>query len=194
MKKRSTSTTKPVQPSRSAADALTFNVAGLLGEPMGTVRDLVVAAPPLELVEGLRQTRGATGSLRLTRTNRGLFVHARLSTGLALTCSRCLRDLDWPIQVEIDEEALPTMDATGQPLDVEAEPDALRLTDHHELDLESEVRDSIELAEPIAPLCREDCPGLCIVCGLELATGPHDHPDDEIDPRLEGLRGFVEGR
>jgi uncharacterized protein len=41
-------------------------------------------------------------------------------------------------------------------------------------------------------LCREDCPGLCIVCGQELATGPHDHPDDDIDPRLEALRRFTD--
>lgn len=148
----------------------------------------------MDLVEGLHQTRGTAGSLRLTRTNRGLFVHARLNTAIAQTCSRCLRDLDWPVAIEIDEEALPIVDlASGQTLDPNTEPDALRLTDHHELELEGEVRDAIELAEPIAPLCREDCPGLCVVCGLELGSGPHDHPDEEIDPRLEGLRHFVDG-
>jgi uncharacterized protein len=61
------------------------------------------------------------------------------------------------------------------------------------LDLEEEVRDGLLLAEPIAPLCLEDCPGLCIVCGLELASGPHDHADEDIDPRLESLRGLIEG-
>jgi hypothetical protein len=30
------------------------------------------------------------------------------------------------------------------------------------------------------------------VCGQELASGPHDHPDDEIDPRLEELRRFID--
>ena len=70
------------------------------------------------------------------------------------------------------------------------EPEALRLTDHHELDLEPSVRDAISLAEPIAPLDRPDCPGLCLVCGLPLDEGAHDHPDDDIDPRLEALRGF----
>ncbi len=29
----------------------------------------------------------------------------------------------------------------------------LRLNDHHELDLETPVREAIQLAEPIAPLC-----------------------------------------
>ncbi|MEA2578347.1 MAG: Large ribosomal subunit accumulation protein YceD, partial [Chloroflexota bacterium] len=35
-----------------------------------------------------------------------------------------------------------------------------------------------------------DCPGLCPTCGLPLDEGEHDHPDDDIDPRLAALRGF----
>jgi large subunit ribosomal protein L32 len=75
------------------------------------------------------------------------------------------------------------------PLPTDDEPDVARLTDHHELDLETPVREAIQLAEPIAPLCRPDCPGLCIVCGGR-STRAHDHPDDDIDPRLEALRAF----
>jgi uncharacterized protein len=130
----------------------------------------------------------------LTRTNRGLMVRGRLRTAIAQTCSRCLRDIEWPVWVDLDGEALPTIDvASGKPVVFDDESDTLRLTDHHELDLEPDVRDGLLLAEPIAPLCREDCPGLCMVCGLELASGPHDHPDEDIDPRLEELRKFVDG-
>ena len=186
-----TTTSRQGQKSQSAADALTFNVAGLLGEPAGTTHDIGISSPALDLGPDLRQSRGIRGRLRLSRTNRGLLVKGRLFTSLALVCSRCLRDLDYPVEVEIDEEALPTIDlASGMPLDTTAEPDALRLTDHHELALEGAVRDAILLTEPIAPLCREDCPGLCVICGEELGSGPHDHPDAEIDPRLEALRGF----
>jgi uncharacterized protein len=189
----------------SAADALTFNVSGLLSEPAGTVREVEVSSPPPDLEwepdpelapevgEPPRVTSGVEGRLKLTRTNRGLFVRARLHTSIAETCSRCLRDIDWPVEIEIDEEALPVIDpASGAPLDTSAEPDLLRLTDHHELELEGEVRDAILLAEPIAPLCRADCPGLCPICGQELASGPHEHPDEDIDPRLESLLGFQE--
>jgi uncharacterized protein len=177
-----------------AADALTFNVAGLLAEPAGTVRELEVLAPPLDLGPDLRQSRGLEGKLKLTRTNRGLLLEGEFSTGLKLVCSRCLCEIDYPVTLELSEEALPSIDlASGLPLDASAEPDELRLSDHHELRLEGELCDAIALAEPIAPLCREDCPGLCQVCGLELAKGDHDHPDTEIDPRLEVLRGFREG-
>ena len=165
-----------------------------MGEPAGSVRDIHVAAPPLDFGGDLVQLRDVTGDLRLTRTNRGLLVQGSLRSAIAQTCSRCLRDIEWPVEIELDEEALPSIDfASGVPVDIGEEPDALRLTDHHELDLEEEVRDGLLLAEPIAPLCREDCPGLCVVCGLELGSGPHDHPDEDIDPRLEGLRSLIEG-
>jgi uncharacterized protein len=177
--------------SRSAADALTFNVAGLLAEPVGSIRELEIVSPRLDLGSELRQKSGVTGSVRLTRTNRGLLVQGRLYTLIEQECSRCLREIDYPVELEIEEEALPTIDlATGVAIDTSAEPDVMRLTDHHELELEGEVRDGILLAEPIAPLCREDCPGLCLICGRELASGPHEHSDLEIDPRLEALRQF----
>jgi len=164
-----------------------------MAEPAGSVRDITVSAPPLDFGAELSQIRDLEGELRLTRTNRGLLVHGVLRSAIAQTCSRCLRDIEWPVELELDEEALPRIDfATGIPVDTEAEPDTLRLTDHHELDLEGEVRDGLLLAEPIAPLCREDCPGLCLVCGLELASGPHDHPNDDVDPRLESLRLLVD--
>jgi uncharacterized protein len=186
-----TNTTKRAQDNRSAADPLIFNVTGLLAEPAGSFRDIFVSAPPLSF-EDLVQTRDIEGDLRLTRTNRGLLVHGRLKTAIRQTCSRCLREIDWPVQIDLNEEALPSIDFTsGAPVDISDEPDALRLTDHHELDLEEEVRDGILLSEPIAPLCRKDCPGLCIVCGQELASGPHAHPDDDIDPRLESLRSLL---
>jgi uncharacterized protein len=150
-------------------------------------------APPLDLGPELTQSRNVEGDVRLTRTNRGLLVHGRLQTAIGVTCSRCLREFELPVDIELEEEALPSIDlVTGQPADLDAEPDALRLTDHHELDLEGEVRDAVVLAEPIAPVCRDDCPGLCLVCGQELASGPHDHPDEEIDPRLEALRDILD--
>lgn len=177
---------------QSPADALTFNVAGLLAEPAGTIRDITVASPPLDLGPDLHQARGVDGDLRLTRTNRGLLIRGRLETAIEQVCSRCLRGLDWPVEIEIEEEALPSIDlATGLPLDEGGEPDVLRLNDHHELELEGEVGDAVLLAEPIAPLCRPDCPGLCPVCGGELGSAPHVHADVEVDPRLEALRYLV---
>ena len=99
-----------------------------------------------------------------------------------------------PVSVELETEALPSIDLqTGSPVRLapeDADEDVIVLTDHHELDLERSIREAILLAEPIAPLCREDCPGLCVICGLPLDEGEHLHPDEDIDPRLEALKAF----
>jgi uncharacterized protein len=170
---------------------LAWNVTGLLADSVGATRQYDVADITIELPEDLELALPIAGQVRLSRTNRGILADARLGTSLAGECARCLRPLTTPIDIVLEEEYLPSVDlTTGRPADTESEPDALRLSDHHEVDLEPSVRDAIVLAEPIAPLDRPDCPGLCVVCGLPLDEGEHDHPDDEIDPRLAVLKAF----
>ena len=180
-----------VTPSGSIEGPLAWNVAGLLADEPGAERLHDVSGVTIDLGEDLRLARPIDGRVRLIRTNRGILAGADLRTALHLECSRCLRDVVHGVDVRIQEEYLPSLDlATGHPLPTDDEPDVSRLTDHHELDLETPVREAIQLSEPIAPLCRPDCPGLCVVCGLRLDEGAHEHPDDDIDPRLEALRGF----
>ena len=173
-------------------EPLTWNVAGLLADEPGATRDYEVAGVTIDLGDDLRQADPIEGHVRLARTNRGLLVIADLMTSLQAECSRCLREIEVPIEISIEDEALPTLDLhTGHPIEPGVgEEDLLRLTDHHELDLEGPIREAILLAEPIAPLCRPDCPGLCLVCGERLDEGVHDHPADDIDPRLEALKAF----
>ncbi len=168
-----------------------FNVAGLLGDDPGADRTYTVEGGPIELPDELVLATPLAGTVRLTRTNRGIIADVRLTTSLAGECARCLRPLATPIDIRLEEEFLPTLDlTTGRPVPTDDEPDVLRLTDHHEVDLEGPISDAISLAEPIAPLDRPDCPGLCLVCGLPLDEGTHDHPDDDWDPRMEALRAF----
>ena len=104
-KKRTTeATSQRLRRSRSTSRGCSAKPAGSIARPWD------LGAPPLDLGPDLRQTRGVEGAVRLTRTNRGLLVHGRLRTAIAQTCSRCLRDLDWPVEIEIDEEALPSID------------------------------------------------------------------------------------
>lgn len=168
-----------------------WNVAGLLHGETGAHRAFDIEGATIELPEDLRLAAPVTGRVRLTRTNRGVMAEADLVTALDMECVRCLRPVTVPIELKLAEEFLPSIDLpTGAVLPVDLEPDAPRLTDHHELDLTTEVREAISLAEPIAPLDRPDCPGLCIVCGQPLDEGVHDHPADDIDPRMEALRAF----
>jgi uncharacterized protein len=177
-----------------SAQPLVWNVAGLLGEGVGAVRDYAFDDVSIDLGDDLHLAEPISGRVHLARTNRGLLVDADVTTSLAMECARCLRAITVPITAEFEEEALPSIDlqtgAAIPPGEADEEDDVIRLNDHHGLDLERAVREAIQLAEPIAPLDREDCPGLCAVCGLPLDEGSHDHPDDEVDPRLEALRAF----
>ena len=173
-------------------DPLTFALSGLMAEPPGTVREYEIEAVAVDAGEGLVLTEPVGGRLRLLRTNRGLVVDARLATAIAGECARCLRPLATPVQLRIDEEVLPSIDfASGLPVPLEegADPEAPRLTDHHELELRPLVAAAISLAEPIAPLCEPDCPGLCPECGQRVEPG-HPVHDEPIDPRLEALLAF----
>jgi uncharacterized protein len=173
------------------ADALVVNVAGLLAEPPGSHRDLRFEEVDLELGEDLGRAAGLAVVVRVVATNRGVLVTGRARTTLADTCGRCLVPIAVPLDVALDEEVLPSVELqTGVPVDTSAEPEAFRLSDHHELDLEPLVREAIQLATPIAPVCRPDCAGLCVVCGRDLNAEPHDHGDRPIDPRLAKLAEF----
>ncbi len=172
-------------------EPLTYPLAGLLAKPPGSRQSVEIAGVTIPLDAELHLTDPIEGRLDVARTNRGILVDARLRTAIAGTCSRCLVDIEVPLELRIAEEALPAIDiSTGLRLDPTTEPDAVRLTDHHELELEPLVREAISLAEPIAPLCRPDCPGLCAVCGARLGPDHAPHPEDEIDPRLAALRSF----
>jgi uncharacterized protein len=52
------------------------------------------------------------------------------------------------------------------------------------------VRDALLLALPTRLLCRDDCRGICSVCGADLnSADPDEHRHESIgDPRWEKLR------
>ena len=175
----------------SGPTPLVYPLAGLLAEPPGTERRYEVHGATIRLPDDLRLTEPLEGTVRITRTNRGVVVDANLDTAIAGSCSRCLRDIEIAEHVEIHEEVLPSADlATGRPVDAAAEPEVARLTNHHELDLGALAADAISLEEPIAPLCEESCPGLCIECGERLGPDHVAHDTDDVDPRLAALKGF----
>ena len=176
------------------ARPLLFNVAGLLGEAPGAFRDLAFEGVTVDLGDDLVLAEPVAGTAHVARTNRGLLVTGHVGAALADTCGRCLVPVTFLLDLELDEEFLPSLDiGTGQPLDRSFEPDVPRLSDHHEMDLETIVREAIQLAAPIVPLCRPDCMGLCPLCGADRNVRPHAHADEPTDPRLEALREFNPG-
>lgn len=59
------------------------------------------------------------------------------------------------------------------------------------LDLDGLMREDILLELPTKFLCREDCRGLCPVCGKNLNEGPCGCEKHPADPRLEALGKLI---
>lgn len=125
-----------------------------------------VEPDPLPVVLDVARMTGGGYSLRL-----------RFRATLAGACMRCL------------EPARPGFDVDAREVDQPGggdELDSPYVSPEAALDLRGWVRDALALALPAQVLCREDCAGLCAVCGENLNLSPHEH-DREPDPRWAKL-------
>ena len=168
-----------------------FNVAQLLREPTGSER-----AYPIDDEVPATTTDAApshvSGTVRLVRTHRGLIAYATLDALARDVCSRCLGPAETPIRVRVEEEFLPTVDVhTGAPLPPPEDQSAFLIDEHHHLDLTEAVRQALVMGEPMQPLCRPDCAGLCNQCGADLNQGRCACPKEPVDPRWSALSGLV---
>ena len=155
-----------------------------LGRRPGSQRKVSLEAPaPRELgigTIGVPSGSVLTLQLRLEAVMEGVLVTGTAQAGLAGECGRCLDPVTSHVEVDLQElyayaESEVTEDEAGR-------------LDGDLLDLEPLIRDAVVLALPLAPRCREDCPGLCGVCGARLADGDCGHTAAPVDLRWESLR------
>lgn len=172
-------------------DSLSFNVAQLLRDPVGSSRRVTVAAnlsqlvPELAAATDLGEAAEAeiAGAVRFMRTNAGILAQGKLHAEAVLPCARCLAPTRVPVDVELEEVYAPTIDiVTGKSIKPEEEDQALWIDAHHILDLTEVLRQDVLLALPVHVLCKEDCRGLCPICGSNLNEGPCGC-QPELDPR-----------
>jgi uncharacterized protein len=71
--------------------------------------------------------------------------------------------------------------------------DNLIYYDGQTIDLTNRVIETIILSVPEVPLCKEDCKGLCPICGIDLNENPdHSCETEEIDPRFVTLKKLLD--
>ncbi len=172
-----------------------YNVAQLIRGPTGQRRHYELDEDLSALDEELRPVEPLTGALQFTRTSQGILVTGRCATAVELTCDRCLEPYVQAIDVEVEEEFYPTVDPGETPLDEVSEVDredvALRIDEHHMLDLWEVMRQNLLLAMPAHALCQPDCQGLCPRCGESRNAGLCHCPTEPIDPRWAILQAWV---
>ncbi len=146
------------------------------------------AAAPAELgieILGVPEGSPVDLDLRLEAVMEGVLVTGTAEADLEGECARCLEPIVDTIRVDLQELFVYGPDQHRR-IEDDEDDDVSRLEDDL-LDLEPLLRDAVVLALPFQPLCREDCPGLCIECGARLAEDPDHRHDDPIDPRWAAL-------
>lgn len=128
--------------------------------------------------------------LRLEAVMEGVFVSGSVRARAVGECVRCLDEVVDDVDVRIQElYVYPERAAAAQDAGDDDEEEDLRELDGDLVDVEPALRDAVVTSLPFQPLCREDCPGLCSLCGARLADDP-DHRHDTIDPRWAALGGL----
>jgi uncharacterized protein len=104
-------------------------------------------------------------SAEVTCVGSEFVVKGRVSGTLGCACSRCLAPTPFKFNVPLVERYR-ELDERG---DQESD-DEVRSFTGDGLDLTDSVRDAVVLALPLRVLCRDDCAGLCPMCGIDLNT------------------------
>jgi len=172
----------------AARRAFLVNVAELLRRP-GTTRDVVFSAPVERLaVVDARIPEGTEVGvdLHLEALPDALTVTGTVAAPWEGTCRRCLEPAHGHVVAAVTELYSPHPDS-----------DEIWPLSGDQLDLYPLVCEALMLELPLAPLCRDDCAGLCPECGTNRNLADCGHGERAPDRRwaaLEGLEFPGEGR
>lgn len=110
-------------------------------------------------------------------------LKGQLSITAALFCDRCLKPLQREIQVLFDREIY-TPDKAAEDADTLEDQSFM---DGYQLDVDALLQEEICMNWPLKILCKEDCKGLCKVCGQDLNEKECGCDTFVPDPRFAGL-------
>jgi uncharacterized protein len=147
-----------------------------------------IAPAPADLgteVIGIPEGSDLELNFRLESVVEGVLVSGEISAVTKGMCSRCLEDISSRMTVDFQELYEYPNEETSS-----SEDDELLQLEGDFLDLEPVVRDALVLALPLAPLCDDDCLGLCPECGIDLNQEPN-HEHEIVDPRWLALQNLL---
>ncbi len=149
------------------------------GESLRDEQEVEIAPIELGGQRYLVVPENVPAEVTVTRASTGTVYELRFHVRLHGPCFRCLGDAVFDDDLSLRE------------YQAESPGGADELTTPYvkdnRLDLSAWARDGLVLALPDKILCRPECAGLCPVCGVDLNAQPHEHEDDEQDPRWAAL-------
>lgn len=112
---------------------------------------------------------GLDYDLVLTNAGEGILATGMVQAHVIASCDRCLGPAEFDIAGEVDEYFL--FHEPAEPLELgddEDEVDYSLVADDGSIDLSDAIASAVVMETPFIVLCKEDCKGLCPVCGENL--------------------------
>ncbi len=136
-----------------------------------------------------------SASLHVDKVGDEVLLRGRLSTKIELRCSRCLKDFEREVNIDVDVVYHSLSELKGEEK-YEIKEDELDTGFYleDEIDLDELLLEQIILNIPMKPLCSEFCKGLCPRCGKDLNTEECNCERMGIDPRFERLKRLFNDR
>ncbi len=143
---------------------------------------------PVTLDE-VKLEKDADVTLKVLRLGDRVFLSGRILSEASLECSRCLKNVLLPLDINFDVEYVPFAAAGEEEEEHELTSEELDAGFYRdgEINIDDIVREQVLLTVPMKPLCRTDCKGICSGCGTNLNVRSCECGAEEIDPRLAPL-------
>jgi uncharacterized protein len=139
-----------------------------LGEQLRVSDD--IAVPPVDLGEEHFDPAGpAHFDVTLSNTGAGIVASGTIAATMHTTCARCLTPTDITITAEVDGFYVEPGHDEGLPEEQEVE-----IIRDERVDLEPALTQALVVELPLAPVCSNECRGLCPECGADLNVAPCD--------------------
>ena len=158
------------------------------GEPR--LLDLAITSRDLGLGPSVcNLNRPARARVRLAVAGDAVRVAGAVKADLQVSCSRCLKPVDWSLDKEFDLEYHPDPEVSreGEEIELEFGDLTVGFYRNEQLDVGASVGEQIVLELPMKPVCKESCEGLCDQCGQDLNEGSCSCSGRPLDPRLAML-------
>ncbi len=135
------------------------------------VFEIDMTVPDWRLDEEIRPRGTGRLELEVNYRERSVIVRGRLDARFGIPCSRCLEDASFAVTEEVF--AVYSMDDS-----LDADTPAVRIPrSGRQVSILDAVREAVILSVPGKTLCRDDCRGICIVCGANLNSTRCGHAD-----------------
>jgi len=159
--------------------------------PEGLERSYEIANPAGAGIDVAVPLEGPiVANFEILRLSNEIQVTGTVRATARLLCSRCLAPFSCNVAGHVEAVFAPPVKLTEGDHQHELAQDELEVEPLVQggADLRGVIAEQIHLNQPLKPLCREDCPGICPHCGRPGVDGACGCAPTAGDPRWEALR------